>query len=457
MSDTRPKPAVTRTSSTLAHGTLARFAGEAAGALFGLIVGAMTARYLGPTGKGTLSTLSYLVALMAPLCAFGLGEASQTLFGRGRMGLERCVRAVSGLLAVTTGTGVIVLMGLIWLMFSGEIPGLRLAIVAASLTLPLITYVTIFGILLDSAGQVVFVSFVRLCIAASTAVSTVVLMYFLELAITGALLAIVAGWSVGLVLLLVRLHRLKLGFWPRWDPGFLREAIPLGIPTQLSYLVIVASTRVDLLLVRALAGSSEAGSYSVALTVGQVTTYAPVALAVAAFPVIASIRDDEKARELVGRVCRTTVLTALLGAAVLGAAVPVGIPLTFGREFTPAIGPTLLLLVGGVLWGAQWTACRAESARGRPRILLRSFGVSLVVMLIADLALIPRLGLMGAAAASVLSSAVGLAVVIRSDGGGSRTTPGAREFLPRWPDLAHLTSTLSTYLGRGGPPTNSAL
>lgn len=457
MSKTRPEPAMARATGALAHGSMARFSGEAAGALFGLVVGAMTARYLGPAGKGTLSALSYLVALMAPLCAFGLGEASQTLFGQGHVTLGRSVRAVSGLLAISTGIGMIVLMGVIGAMFSSEISGLRLAIVAAALTLPLITYVTIFGILLDSAGQVVFVSIVRLCIAISTAVATIVLMYVLELAITGALLAIVAGWSVGLMLLVARLHRLRLGFMPRWDPGFLRQAIPLGIPTQLSYLLIVASTRVDLLLVRVLAGSEEAGSYSVALTVGQVTTYAPIALAVAAFPVIASASQEQEARELVGRVCRTTVLTALIGAVALGVAIPVALPLTFGSDFAPAVAPALVLLVGGILWGAQWTACRAESARGRPAILLGSFGASLVVMLIADVALIPPFGILGAAVAALLGSAVGLGVVIAPGRSGGRVTPGAAGFLPTRSDVSHLASTLSGLLGRSRPPSDHSL
>lgn len=438
-----PRPGVTHPPGALARGSLARFAGEAGGAFFGLIVGAVTARALGPSGKGTLSALTYLVALAAPLCAVGLGEASQTLHGHGRATLARCVRGTSAVLVVTCAFGVVLLFGLVWTQFPGEIPGLRTAIVVASLTLPLITFVTVFGMLLDSAEQVVFVSLVRLLTAAVTAVATITLLYIFELAITGALVAIALGWSLGLALLLVRLIQLGLPFWPRWDAGFLRQAVPLGIPTQMSYLVIVASTRVDLLVVRLLAGPDEAGHYSIALTMGQLVTYAPVALSVAAFPLVARIGDRDEARVFVARLCRTTVAASLVSAAGLAAMVPILVPLAFGREFEPAVGPTLILLAGGVLWGAQWTACRSESARGRPGVLLRSFGITLVVMVVLDVVLIPDFGIVGAATASMLGSMIGLAVVVFTPRARDAITPTPRGLLPRFSDFTAVASGLA--------------
>lgn len=436
-------------SGSFARGTVARFGAEALGALFGLLVGALTARFLGPAGKGTLSALTYSVALAAPLCALGLGEATQTLLGQRRVSLQQATSGVVAALLATTMLGILAFGGLVLTQFVGEIPGLRTAILAAALTLPLITFVTVLAMLLESAGQVVYVAAVRVGIAAVTATSTVLLVYGLEKAITGALLAIAVGWGAGLVALLVRLQQLGATPVPRWDSAFLRQAVPLGRPTQLSYLVIVASTRVDLLFVRVLTGQEAAGYYSVALTVGQLSTYAPVAMSVAAFPLIARSSLAE-ARRFSGLLCRATLAAGLVTAVALGCLVPFLVPLAFGAEFRPAVAPTLVLLVGGVLWGAQWVACRCESARGRPRVLLLSFGVSLAVMVVGDLMLIPVAGVTGAALASAASPLAGLAVLWARRGEDS-VTPAPLDSLPRPGDLPLYAQSVRKVFGPAQP------
>ena len=350
------------------------------------------------------------------------------------MTLQQATSGTIGVLLLSTTLGILAFGGLVLTQFVGEIPGLRVAILAAATTLPLITFVTVLAMLLESAGQVVFVAAVRVVIAAGTAAGTVLFLYGLDKAITGALFAIALAWGIGLGGLLLRLYQLKVRPLPRWDPCFLAEALPLGRPTQLSYLVIVASTRVDLFFVRWLTGPDAAGYYSVALTVGQLSTYAPIAISVAAFPVIAKA-NLAQARNFTQLLCRATVASALITAVALGAAVPLVIPLAFGGEFQPAVEPALILLVGGVLWGAQWVACRSESARGRPHVLLSSFGASLTAMVVLDLLLIPVAGVRGAAIASAASPLAGLAVLFLSARGDS-VVPAAASFLPRPADIS---------------------
>jgi hypothetical protein len=76
---------------------------------------------------------------------------------------------------------------------------------------------------------------------------------------------------------------------------------------------------------------------------------------------------------------------------------------------------------------------RSAAALGDPNLLARSFGVSLVVMVVLDLAVIPLAGLYGAASVSLISSIAGLIVCIRTyrSNGVSVT-----ELLPRPSDFA---------------------
>lgn len=432
---------------SLGRGSMARLLAEVTGAFFGLVTGVVTARYLGPEAKGTLSSLTFLVALAVPVCALGIGEAAQSLLGRASSQLEATVNATLAFLLGSTGLGALLFLGLVRTQFGSELPGLRVAIAAAALSLPLITLVTVLGMLLDSSGDVVFVSGIRASITAGTAAATVVMVPLLERAITGAVLAIVVGWSAGLLVMLLRLRRLGHRVRPRWDAQFMRRALPIGGPVAVSSLIIVASTRVDLLFVRALAGREEAGQYAVALTVGQLATYPAVALSAASFPVVAAATVVE-ARVLVRRLCRTAAAAGVVAAALLAVLVPLLIPLAFGELFAPAVGPSLILLAGGVLWGVLWSACRAESARGRPRALVLSYGVTLGVIAIGDLLLIPVLGLTGAALASVLGSAAGLVIVTRWATGDEQITPRLLQMAPRGGDLLQLMGDSASVLKR---------
>ena len=418
-------------------GSLSRFTAELAGAAFGLVTGAVTARVLGPTGKGELSTLSYLVALFAPACAFGLGEAIVALLGQRRVSLSRALSGASGLLlpAMTVGFVGVLLSGGVVIGFEAH----QSALVIAAGTLPVITLVTVVGIVLDSQQRLVWHSLVRVGIAIATSFATVLLVAVWHLGIAGGVAAILVGWGAGLCVLLGLLAATGALARPRWDRDFLRLALPLGVPVQMSYLLIVAAARVDLLIVLALRGKANAGVYSVALTLGQLVTYAPLGLAAAAFPRLALISAADAA-PFAARVYRVGLAAAFVSGIGLAVIVPVVTPIAFGRDFSRATSPALILLGAGMLSAGQWMACRFMAARGHTRPLAESYGASLAAMVALDLALVPTVGIRGAAISSLFSSLLGLGVAVRR----LQTNEGvaSRSLVPTSSDFVELLATL---------------
>jgi O-antigen/teichoic acid export membrane protein len=117
---------------------------------------------------------------------------------------------------------------------------------------------------------------------------------------------------------------------------------------------------------------------------------------------------------------------------------PFILPALFGSGFSHAVGMSLILLPAGILHGLQWVTCRLWAARGRGTLLAVSFGTTLVVMIGLDFVLVPAEGGLGAAIASLISSAVGVAVAVAGHRRFAEGSASLRMFLPGIADVRRI-------------------
>ncbi|MHB8669442.1 MAG: lipopolysaccharide biosynthesis protein [Acidimicrobiales bacterium] len=421
--------------ASVTRGSAARFMAEGLTALLALVTGALVARQLGAVGKGRVSTLAYLIALFGPACAFGLGEAGVTLVGRRRATLQEALSSTLALLLPIGVLGMAAVLGLGATQLGLRWRAVSTAVLVACVAVPFTTLVNVAGLLVESQQWLLYTSAVRAAMAVVTLIATWLLVVVAHKAVTGALAGLLAGAIAASLLLLVALARMGAPPRVRWSSGYARRALRLGFPVQVSYVIVILSSRLDLLLVNAIRGSRSAGFYSVALTLGQLVAYAPIAVSIASYPRVSRLPESE-VPAFVARVSRIAIAAAIASAAALALVLPVLTPLAFGRQFRAAVLPALVLLLGGLLYSEQWVLCRAWAARGRTWLLVVSYSVSVVVMVVLDLILVPTFGLSGAATASVLSSAAGVVaagVAYRRDGGPGfrlrQLLPGTADFM----------------------------
>lgn len=393
----------------LAASSTARFAADIAVVVLGMVSAVITARWLGPAGKGALSTLLYIGTLLSYAVSLGLGDSAIILIGKQKASLQDAVSAAILPILGALPFGVLAL----WLAaFEADWSGIYPAVAAASALLPLAAFSYAFNAILNSQERIAFTSAAFVATTAVTTLGLVLFVVALDLGILGGVFAGLVGSSAGLVMLIAALRNYGVSFRPRWMPSYLRSALRYGVAIESSHLLIALSQRVDLVLVYGFAGEAVAGHYAIALALGQLVIYAPFALSLAAFPRLAHLAEDD-AFTLTHRVVRVGLAAGLVSAVPLLLAIPVAIPLLFGRAFEPAVAPALLLLLGGLLHSGQWLLTRALAARGNTRPLFLSFGLSLVVMVALDAALIPAFGITGAGVASVLAPAAGLVIALR--------------------------------------------
>lgn len=197
------------------------------------------------------------------------------------------------------------------------------------------------------------------------------------------------------------------------DPDSLTRTLPDEFPRRellsfngQSVLVLALLTSLyhaDLLLLGTFAGGTVAGYYKAALVVAEFTWFVPSALQMVLLHSTSELWSDERdeyVSELASRITRYTLLFTLLLATGLAALAETFVPVYFGDEFRPAVTPLLVLLPGTVGFAVSRPILAITQGKGELRVLVYATGAASVVNLALNLALIPRYGIAGAAAAT---------------------------------------------------------
>jgi O-antigen/teichoic acid export membrane protein len=178
----------------------------------------------------------------------------------------------------------------------------------------------------------------------------------------------------------------------------LRESLPFW----LAGLATLVYTRVDVVLLRAFAGDAEVGTFRAAGQVFEVVKQLPTLALLAVFPRLA--RADPPAKLRLERLTSVGLLAAGAGACLaLAAAADPLTRLLFPPEFARTSSVLQLLALGVPLIFLNCGLLHFLAARDLGVLNLTLSGLMVPVNLGANLALAPRLGAAGSAAATVIT------------------------------------------------------
>jgi O-antigen/teichoic acid export membrane protein len=130
--------------------------------------------------------------------------------------------------------------------------------------------------------------------------------------------------------------------------------------------------------------------------------YIPNSLSSTLFPKVSSL-EEEVATRITAQSCRQTLLVSLPLAVVFGAAGIYLIPFFYGVAFAPSVAPFLWLLPGILSMAVSKILSANLSGRGKPQYATYTSGITVVATVVLDLALIPSMGIVGAAIASSIA------------------------------------------------------
>jgi len=214
-----------------------------------------------------------------------------------------------------------------------------------------------------------------------------------------------------------------------------RGLLLFGAPGALATLPALLNLRLDQVLLTTLVPASELGLYVAAVAWSGGLSPIIGATAPLILPLLSGGEaQPEHRRAVAAKVMRLSVLLSVLGGLVLLATTPLALRLLFGEPFLPAMRAALILAVASAVGGLNTLSGEVLRGMGEPRWSLVAELTSLPVNLLLLWLLLPTMGILGAALASLaaylVASAVFLVALRGSTGRGV-----AALYLPRRADL----------------------
>jgi len=183
------------------------------------------------------------------------------------------------------------------------------------------------------------------------------------------------------------------------------EITRYALPSVLGQLPRNLNLNLDQVVMSAALPARALGLYAAAVAWSGASVPILQAIGFALFPRIASSHHAETRARVLARTVRLTTFIAVAMTLVILAATPVAVPALFGTGFTEAVKPATILVLAGLFSGINMVLGDGVQGLGEPATVFAAEALGLVVTATSLAALIPRLQITGAAIASLLSYA----------------------------------------------------
>jgi O-antigen/teichoic acid export membrane protein len=374
--------------------------------------GILTARALQPAGRGELAAMILWPVFLASALALGVPSAL-TFQLRNNPEKRSQLLGAALLLAGLAGLVGMVAGALFMHMFIPQYsPRVIFFARVFLLNTPLSAMMLVGRAALESQGDFAASNKLFLAPPAQTLVCLLILWK------TGTLTPVSAGLAyvpMGIPPFLWMLNRLWRAFRPslRSFVDSARQLFNYGIRAYGIDLCGTMSVYVDQALVVRMLEPKMMGTYVVALSLSRMLNAFHASVVMVLFPKAVS-QSPQVVREMTSRAARmSTLLTAVAaaGVAFLG---PYMLALLYGKEYTVATAVLRILVLESVLSGATLVLSQAFMALERPGVITALQVTGLILTLPLMLIFVPRMGIVGAGLALLVSTTARLLFVLAS-------------------------------------------
>ena len=369
------------------------------------------ARALGPAGRGDLFVVVVWPPVIAMLAGLGLPTAYRYWMAKEP---ERVSRLFSNAVIYTMIVGVtsILVADLIVPHLVGSrSPQVMTLLRIYQINIPAALFLNLMRGLLEGTRRFGWAGAARLLSFIVQGPGFAILWLLGNLTVrTGAYTLIIGQTASTLLGLFAVWHQLR----PRWEPSWseLKSSMQYGVRDYPGVVADFTTLRLDQLMLGAMASNVAIGLYVTAVRLSEMTTLAADAIADALMPEVASSKIASRAELLCARSLRLAIYMHLLLLPPLWLAAPLILKILFGQSFVPATGAFRWLLVAAGVWSCGSIVINALRGFGYPGLsTLARFAAALVTG-IGLVVLLPRLGITGAAIASLIGYSVMLMIAL---------------------------------------------
>lgn len=407
--------------------------------------GILTARILGPAGRGELAAMILWPLFVANVTTFGI-PSSLIYHLRNRAGERE--RLVANGFVMSLVTGVIAAAAAAGLL-PWELRQYSPAIVRAAdwflITVPLCSITLAGRAALEAAHDFKASNAIQILTPLATLAGLLLFIAVHRLNPYSAAIAYVAASVPSFWLMIARVGRAGMNM-ARVQLATIRQLLQFGIRSYGIDILGTLALQVDQVLVVSLLNASAMGSYVVVLSLSRMLNVFQTSVVMVLFPKAAG-HSASKVMAMTGDAVRISGLVTATCGVVICLAGPALLRVVYGAEYAAAAGALRILVLEAVLSGVTFVLAQAFMALNRPGVvtLLQGIGLSLCIPLM--LLLIPRYGIYGAALSLLVSTSARLLFVLASFKTFLKIAPP--RLLPAWRDIQQLMSAVCP-LGREG-------
>ncbi len=327
-----------------------------------LITGIVTARALGPDGRGVTIALTTVAQLAGFLFAMGVAQSLSYFIARRPEDGPSLLTSWTLMLVPLAAVAIAVTELLLPTIFASD--GDQAITIGRWFMFIIVLVVGLelnYGLLLGTHDYFAY-NGLRVAAPLLAAVSLIVLWALDELTVESALIAPNVAFLFALVVGMARAVR-RVGVGPP-DLRLGLSSLWYGIRGQGSTVATNVTARLDVAMLPAYVTTANVGLYSVATNVSLIVYQLSNTFAGLVLPAAAGDPDRGQIK-VVGSLWASLVVAAVL-AAVLGVLAAPLVTLVYGASFRDAAEPLVLLLPGAVLFAGSSIVAAGVYAAGRP-------------------------------------------------------------------------------------------
>jgi O-antigen/teichoic acid export membrane protein len=383
------------------------FGRQIVNAVLALLISVLLARGLGPQGNGIYSLVILVPVVTLSVLNLGIGPGTVYVTGKKRYSTKTIIGSTVFLAAILAVVGSVLAFLIINFYSETLFPGVPKSL------LNLILISIPFYFLIDAAISLMqgfqdFIAF-NLIHLLTRIINLVLLVIFLFVLKVGNVGAIVAWIGTYIILLIsIPFTTGEIHWRTLWElrvgKAAIREIVGYGVRAHPANLATFLVYRIDRFLLNLLVNPAEVGVYVVAVGLVERLWMVSSSVSTVLFPRIADSKETESAKKTLTTLVSRYVLwiTAILGIGMAVLSRPL-VNILFGEQYSRAVGAMVVLIPGVILLSVSRTLSSDIAGRGYPEFNSYVAVASLIANVTLNLLLIPRLGLLGAAAASTIT------------------------------------------------------
>ena len=362
--------------------------------------GALTARFLGPEGRGLLTALLIVPEMVASLCDMGIRQSVGHFIAKGKASMSAVLGAIGLIYIGTTLLGI----GGCWVYFTyfGRDEYTWPLIILATMTIPLTiitSYIT--GIFLgkQEMGRFARASWLPEVLRLTALCGFIVTF---GLTVSTALIATLVSLTC-MVVYLIFMVRPLIDVKPSIDLEVRKKIVSMGIAFGLALFLINVNYRLSTFMLARFSYLEQIGYFAVAIPLSELVWQIPGTLSMIVFSRSAGNKNEAEFTFKTVALMRLSFLACCVAAVGVYLGCYIVIPVIYGVEFMPSL-PIIGFLLPGMAFMAIFKILNVHlGGQGKPWLTMYVIIPGILLNAVLSYYLIPLYGAQGAAIGSTIT------------------------------------------------------